>query len=40
MQRATLLHRMRPGDVVVVGDRDDVQPELIRMGCSGIGRDR
>ena len=31
MQRATLLHRVRPGDVVVVGDQSDVQLELIRL---------
>lgn len=36
MQRATLLHRVRPGDVVVVGDQNDVQLELIRMGCSAV----
>ena len=36
MQRATLLHRVRPGDVVVGGDQNDVQLELIRMGCSAV----
>lgn len=36
MQRATLLHRVHPGDVVVVGDQNDVQLELIRMGCSAV----
>jgi len=36
MQRAALLHRVRPGDVVVVGDQNDVQLELIRMGCSAV----
>jgi manganese-dependent inorganic pyrophosphatase len=36
MQRATLLHRVRPGDVVVVGDQNDVQLELIRMGCAAV----
>ena len=34
MQRGTLLNRVRPGDVVVVGDQNDVQLDLIRMGCS------
>jgi manganese-dependent inorganic pyrophosphatase len=36
MQRGTLLNRVRPGDVVVVGDQNDVQLELIRMGCSAL----
>ncbi len=36
MQRATLLHRVLPGDVVVVGDQNDVQLELIRVGCSAV----
>jgi manganese-dependent inorganic pyrophosphatase len=36
MQRGTMLHRVQPGDVVVVGDQNDVQLELIRMGCSAV----
>jgi len=36
MQRATLLHRVCAGDVVVVGDQNDVQLELIRIGCSAV----
>jgi manganese-dependent inorganic pyrophosphatase len=36
MQRGTLLNRVLPGDVVVVGDQNDVQLELIRMGCSAV----
>jgi manganese-dependent inorganic pyrophosphatase len=36
MQRGTLLNRVRPGDVVVVGDQNDVQLELIRMDCSAV----
>jgi manganese-dependent inorganic pyrophosphatase len=36
MQRGTLLNRVRPGDVVVAGDQNDVQLELIRMGCSAV----
>ena len=36
MQRGTLLHRIQPGDVVVVGDQNDVQLELVRMGCSAV----
>lgn len=36
MQRGTLLNRLRPGDVVVVGDQNEVQLELIRSGCSAV----
>ncbi len=36
MQRGTLLNRIRPGDVAVVGDQNDVQLELIRLGCSAV----
>ncbi len=36
MQRGTMLNRVRPGDVVVVGDQNDIQLELIRMGCSAV----
>lgn len=36
MQRGTLLNRLRPGDVVIVGDQNDVQLELIRSGCSAV----
>jgi manganese-dependent inorganic pyrophosphatase len=36
MQRGTMMNRVRPGDVVVVGDQNDVQLELIRMGCSAV----
>ncbi len=36
MQRGTLLNRVRPGDVAVVGDQNDVQLELIRLGCSAV----
>jgi manganese-dependent inorganic pyrophosphatase len=36
MQRGTLLNRVSPGDVAVVGDRNDVQLELIRAGCSTV----
>ena len=36
MQRGTILNRVRPGDVVVVGDQNDIQLEIIRMGCSAI----
>ena len=36
MQRGTILNRVRPGDVVIIGDQNDVQLELIRMGCSAV----
>jgi manganese-dependent inorganic pyrophosphatase len=36
MQRGTLLNRVRSGDVVIAGDQNDIQMELIRMGCSAI----
>jgi len=36
MQRGTMLNRVRPGDVVVTGDQNDIQLELIRMGCSAV----
>lgn len=36
MERGTLLNRVRPGDVVIVGDRNDMQLELIRAGCSAL----
>jgi manganese-dependent inorganic pyrophosphatase len=36
MQRGTILNRVRSGDVVIAGDQNDIQLELIRMGCSAI----
>jgi manganese-dependent inorganic pyrophosphatase len=36
MQRGTMLNRVQPGDIVVTGDRNDVQLELIRTGCSTV----
>ena len=36
MQRGTILNRIRPGDVVVVGDQNDIQLELIRMECGAV----
>ena len=36
MQRGTILNRVRPGDVVIVGDQNDIQLELIRAGCSAL----
>lgn len=36
MARGALAHRVRAGDVVVVGDQNDVQLELIRIGCAAV----
>ncbi len=36
MQRGTMLNRVRSGDVVVTGDQNDIQLELVRMGCSAV----
>ena len=36
MQRGTMLNRVRPGDVVVAGDQNEIQLELIRMGCGAV----
>jgi manganese-dependent inorganic pyrophosphatase len=36
MQKGTILNRVRPGDVVIVGDQHDIQTELIRAGCSAL----
>lgn len=36
MQKGTLLNRMQPGDVMVIGDQQDIQLELIRAGCSAL----
>jgi len=36
MQKSTILHRIRVGDVVILGDRTDVQIELINLGCSAL----
>ncbi len=36
MQRGTMLNRVRSGDVVVAGDQNDIQLELVRMGCSAV----
>src|ERR1700690_643820 len=36
MQKGTILNRVRPGDVVIVGDQHDIQTELIREGCSAL----
>jgi manganese-dependent inorganic pyrophosphatase len=36
MQKGTLLNRVHPGDVVIIGDQHDIQIDLIRSGCSAL----
>ncbi len=36
MQKGTLLNLMREGDIVVVGDQQDVQLDCINAGCSAL----
>ncbi|MBA4371730.1 MAG: inorganic diphosphatase [Thermodesulfovibrio sp.] len=36
MQKGTILNRVRPGDVVIIGDQHDIQLELIRAGCAAL----
>ncbi len=36
MQKVTILNKVRPGDVVILGDRTDVQIDLINSGCSAL----
>ncbi len=36
MQKSTILNRIRAGDVVILGDRTDVQIGLINTGCSAL----
>jgi manganese-dependent inorganic pyrophosphatase len=36
MQKGTIINLVHPGDVVVTGDQQDIQLELIRSGCSGL----
>lgn len=35
-QRGTILNRIRKGDIVILGDRTDVQIDLIKAGCSAL----
>ncbi len=35
-QRGTILNRIRKGDIVIIGDRTDVQMDLIKAGCSAL----
>ncbi len=36
MQKGTLLNRVKPGDIVIIGDQYDIQLDLIRQGCSAV----
>ena len=36
MQKLTIVNRIHAGDVVIVGDRSDIQMELINGGCSAL----
>jgi manganese-dependent inorganic pyrophosphatase len=36
MQKGTVLNRIRPGDIVITGDQQDVQLDVVRMGCSAL----
>jgi manganese-dependent inorganic pyrophosphatase len=36
MQKGTILNKVRPGDVVIIGDQHDIQMEIIRAGCSAL----
>ena len=36
MQKGTILNRIRPGDVVIIGDQQDIQLDLIAAGCSAL----
>jgi len=36
MQKTTILSRIQPEDVVILGDRSDVQLDLINGGCSAL----
>lgn len=36
MQKGTILNKVGQGDIVIVGDQQDIQMDLIRAGCSAI----
>lgn len=36
MQKGTILNRVRPGDVVIIGDQHDIQFDLVSSGCSAL----
>jgi manganese-dependent inorganic pyrophosphatase len=36
MQKGTILNRISPGDIVIVGDQHDILADLFRAGCSAV----
>jgi len=36
MQKGTVLNRIRPGDIVITGDQQDIQLDVVRTGCSAL----
>ncbi len=36
MQKGTLLNKVRAGDIVIIGDQQDIQMEIINAGCSAM----
>jgi manganese-dependent inorganic pyrophosphatase len=36
MQKGTILNKVRPGDIVIIGDQYDIQLDVIRSGCSTL----
>lgn len=36
MQKGTILHYVRPGDIAVIGDRTDIQADLIKSGSQAL----
>jgi len=36
MQKTTILNKIQPGDIFILGDRSDIQIDLINAGCSAL----
>lgn len=36
MQKGTMLNRLHPGDIVIIGDQHDIQNDLVAAGCSAL----
>jgi len=36
MQKGTVLNRIRQGDIVITGDQQDIQLDVVRTGCSAL----
>ncbi len=36
LQKGTILNRVKPGDIVIIGDQHDIQLEVVRQGCSAL----